>query len=350
MELLSEKLYVYGAGQSVIKWVKSYMSGRRQFVEYEGKRSEILDITVGSPQGSVISPLLFLIMVSDLEEWVSEGSILSYADDTTCYAFAKDKSEVRRILEQSAVEILSFMSATLLSANPTKTKFIMFSRGNEEPIKVGSTMIQESREEVLLGMTFNKQLTWKSHLDGTESGLRQRIGILRLLSYKLPINLMLKLVQPIFTSKVQYGLQLLSNIGDAGSDISFKRLQNLHRLAMKAAFGLSPREKISYEDLLLKTGQKSLKEIAWKSIANMACDCLPDWSNHPLVANRIETHIGLQNTRQSTSKMFPPQPLKTSIVNKMIMVWDTLPDDIKQNENKSVIKLKLSSWAKKAKF
>ena len=123
MELLSEKLYVYGAGQSVIKWVKSYMSGRRQFVEYEGKRSEILDITVGSPQGSVISPLLFLIMVSDLEEWVSEGSILSYADDTTCYAFAKDKIEVRRILEQSAVEILSWYAIIGSTRTEFDTKF-----------------------------------------------------------------------------------------------------------------------------------------------------------------------------------------------------------------------------------
>jgi hypothetical protein len=40
----------------------------RKKVDWEGYSSEMIDITVGSPQGSVISPLLFLIMTSNLEE------------------------------------------------------------------------------------------------------------------------------------------------------------------------------------------------------------------------------------------------------------------------------------------
>jgi hypothetical protein len=62
----------------------------------------MIDITVGSPQGSVISPLLFLIMTCDLEERLSEGSAVTFADDTTCYAMAPTHEEVRRILVKSA--------------------------------------------------------------------------------------------------------------------------------------------------------------------------------------------------------------------------------------------------------
>jgi hypothetical protein len=53
-------------------------------------------ITVGSPKGSVISPLLFLIMSCDLEEWLSEGSAV-----TTCYAMAPTHEEVGTLCELS---------------------------------------------------------------------------------------------------------------------------------------------------------------------------------------------------------------------------------------------------------
>jgi hypothetical protein len=67
-KLLVKKLEVLGAAGNMTTWVRSYLTGRRQRVDWDGCSSEMIDITVGSPQGSVISPLLFLIMTCDLEE------------------------------------------------------------------------------------------------------------------------------------------------------------------------------------------------------------------------------------------------------------------------------------------
>jgi hypothetical protein len=75
-------------------------------------------------------------MTCDLEEWLSEGSAVTFADDTTCYTMAPTQKEVRRILVGSAEEILTFMKVSMLSANPEKTKFMMFGHGQEEPITV----------------------------------------------------------------------------------------------------------------------------------------------------------------------------------------------------------------------
>jgi hypothetical protein len=61
-ELFVKKLEVPGAAGIVTTWVRSYLTGRRQRVDWDGCSSLMIDITVGSPQGSVISPLLFLIM------------------------------------------------------------------------------------------------------------------------------------------------------------------------------------------------------------------------------------------------------------------------------------------------
>jgi hypothetical protein len=178
-ELLVKKLEVLGAAENVLRWVGSYLTGRRQRVDWDGPSSKMISITAGSPQGSVISALLFLIMTCDLEEWLSEGMSITLAGDTTCYAVAQTREEVHHILEKSAKEILAFMKASMLSANPDKTKFLMFGRAREESITVGDVLVTESTQEELLGITFNKSLSWKSHLEKLEPELRKTVGILR---------------------------------------------------------------------------------------------------------------------------------------------------------------------------
>ena len=69
--------------------------------------SEMVDVKVGSPQGSVISPLLFLILTADLEEWVSQGRTVTYADDMSYYMEAKTREEVQEGLRKLATDVLS---------------------------------------------------------------------------------------------------------------------------------------------------------------------------------------------------------------------------------------------------
>ena len=124
-----------------------------------------------------IKTILFLILVSDMEEWISEGKLVCYADDTSVYYANKCKKNVWEVLEKAAEEVLSFMAATGLSANPTKTNFLCFSGRPEEDMKVGNVNIEEDSQETLLGVTFNKRLTWKAHLDKLRPQLLQRVAI-----------------------------------------------------------------------------------------------------------------------------------------------------------------------------
>ena len=83
--ILLSKLKYYGATGCSYDLLSSYLTDRSQCVEFSGHKSNILPISRGVSQGSLLGPLLFLIYSNDLPLVSNIFDILIYADDTTLY-------------------------------------------------------------------------------------------------------------------------------------------------------------------------------------------------------------------------------------------------------------------------
>ena len=89
---LVQKLKGLRLGDVLTKWIKQFLLGRQMRVHVNGSFSSWINVISGVPQGSVLGPLLFLIFVNDLSDWI-KSSILMFADDRKIWTKIKDTGD-----------------------------------------------------------------------------------------------------------------------------------------------------------------------------------------------------------------------------------------------------------------
>ena len=81
--ILLSKLKYYGLNDNAIKLLKNYLSDRDQYVQLGNFKSQYHNISCRIPQGSVMGPLLFNVVINDLPSATKSFDFVMYADDTT---------------------------------------------------------------------------------------------------------------------------------------------------------------------------------------------------------------------------------------------------------------------------
>jgi len=141
-------------GGKVLDWESDFFTNRKMRVGVKGKYSRWTEITNGVPQGSVLGPLLFLLYVNDLPDWML-NSIVMFADDTKVWTRISGVDDAAGV-QQDLNQLQNWSNNWLLKFNIDKCKVMHI--GHSHPTQCylesnGSLVqLQETKEERDLGV------------------------------------------------------------------------------------------------------------------------------------------------------------------------------------------------------
>ena len=150
-----------------------------------GQRSRLRRLKNGIPQGSVLAPLLFNIYTHDLPNTVSEK--YAYADDLAIVYPARKWKTLEETLSQDMSTLSAYLQKWRLKLSETKTVSAVFHLHNREAkrelnIDIDGKFLSFCSEPKYLGVTLDRSLTYRQHLESLRKKLTSRTALLRRLA------------------------------------------------------------------------------------------------------------------------------------------------------------------------
>ena len=234
---LLAKLPMLGLHHTLITWISSFLSDRSIAIRVDGYLSKPHSINSGVPQGSVISPVLFILFTNDL---LSSTSSTSFADDTyLSSSFSSNPQHLSysiispyrntsaSLLANDLTNVGKWGKDNLVKFNQEKTTQVVKLRKHHQdfpPVFMNGHKLDISSSFTQLGLSVSSNLTWKPHIISIAKHESQKLGFLsRARGYFSPSQLL-----TIYKSQIRPSLEYCSHVwgGAPKSSLNLDRVQS----------------------------------------------------------------------------------------------------------------------------
>ena len=152
---------------SLIAWTSSFLDNRTLRLAFDGQSEEFSRVNIGIPQGSPISPILFLIYIRDLFPTLTT-KVFSYMDDIALVVASTSLKKNIKILEREAKKLYQLGASSYIQFDLAKTELLHFTavKGSKTTsLQLPDQVVIQPKELVRwLGIWFDVHTTFKQHV------------------------------------------------------------------------------------------------------------------------------------------------------------------------------------------
>ena len=212
--ILLHKLRRFGITGKLGVWFHQFLTNRTHYVRLPGGVSPHSTVLSGVPQGTVLGPLLFLIMISDIDKDIKSSTLISFADDTRLYTNVDSPSDCDN-MQSDLDSVYEWASTNNMFFNSKKFNYISFSpqlQSNTTNVYItpNSNIINHSNTVLDLGIHMSHDCSFDFHITKlSKKCFNLSDMILRSFLTRERLT-MLTLFKSIILSRLDYGSQLWS--------------------------------------------------------------------------------------------------------------------------------------------
>ena len=285
------KLLRSGIQGNMYRWTKSYLHNRRARVLVDGRCGRKVLLRQGVPQGGVLSPTLFILFMNDLVPELPKGVHAAlYADDLVLWSTEEYATTATYRMQQALDMLTAWTNTWCVTINKEKssaTLFTLSTKARGGPLRLEETPLRYEDQQTYLGVTFDKRLTWKQHVQSAEAKARRKLNIMRKLAgteWGANENILKNVYQGSVRPHLEYGSSSWMTAAQSHQQ-TLQKVQNQALRIITGSMRSTPVEKME-----ATTGIPPLKK-RWNCKALL----------HYAKAESTENHIMHQRTTQPSS-------------------------------------------------
>ena len=332
----------YGIVGKTLEWIKSFLTSRRQRVVVNGEVSDWSNVTSGVPQGSVLGPILFLCYINDLPP-VIPNKVKVFADDTKIYSEVDNVKDCRN-LQKDLDQISDWSKGWELKFHPQRCKILRIGKKNPTfdyfmtDSDGNEIMLDIVDQEKDLGVTIDKELTFRQHADLTVSKANGIMGLIRRSFTYIDESSF----SMLFKTPVRPILEYNNTIWNPRFKSVNAKIESVQRRATNMIHGT---KNLSYPERLKAVNLPTLAFGRLRGDMIQVCKYLNgkyDVANTQLFS--IDQR-GFHNTRGHHLKLVEPGSRliirKNFFTERCISTWNSLPETVVQVQNLNIFKNRL---------
>ena len=331
-----------------LKWFQSYLSDRSQCVLWNSIISNYLPLNKGVPQGSILGPILFLVMIHDMPKCLTRSTestsskVVGYADDTTVYVKAKNPEHLRQELQALGRIMVDYCNENGLVLNGQKTQLLTSARKGIE-ININDDVVNSNTTVSLLGLEYDKNFSTAPYLRKLARDANTRAALIRRLSFGMPNCLLRPFSNGLLMGKILAAAPAAIPIRIDPNDKPYlagilDEIDKAIRATARTITRTKLMDKVRSEVTLSKAGLKSLTEAVSVTMATLVWKARKNMDTLGFI---FEKKPSIRDNRSKyNEKLCQPVPGHPELTsNKMAQIWNNL----KLNNAKSIADVRASA-------